>query len=80
MKPVVSSPTLALNALIKGWKFNKKYIKAIFEYFNSSFDQTDNYLDGMDGEGVTHPKDYWKIWCRGERIMHESDNNPFLNI
>jgi hypothetical protein len=80
MKPAVSSPKLALKALLDGWGFKTKYIESIFNHFNCSFDQTDAYLDGMDGDGETHPKDYWIEFCRRERIEHEEDNNPFIDL
>ena len=66
-----------LKALCDMWTFDPSVIEKVFMFFGGSYDQTDEYLELMDGEETDNPADVWEAWSIENNIEHES--NPFLD-
>jgi len=67
-----------VNALCTLWTFDPVIIEKVFLGLGGdSMDNTDEYLEIMDSEGVTDPALAWEEWQRRYDIHHEP--NPFLS-
>jgi hypothetical protein len=65
----------ALRQLCETWKFNKEFIEEIFLYFGNSYDETDYFLDLLDGSD--NLEEAWEKYKDERDVIDEC---PFKNL
>ena len=62
------------------WNIDKEIIIRVVLVLSGSYDESSSYLNDMEGFGYREPGDYWGEYCEYNRIEHEANNNPFINL